>query len=280
MKKKSIKLNFVMNIILTMSSFIFPLITFPYVSRVLLPVGTGKVSMATSVITYFSMFAQLGIPTYGIRACAKVRDNREKLSKVAQELLIINIIMSMISYKILHVKWSDWGQLLILLIIALVIQFLPRIVAPVLNLNIEILLGRFLVFFIGCWCGKKVYQNACINNIDKMGILFGVMIMLCGFLPVTKIVVSKLGFRILMCFWGIFLLYCIAVSMRKMPKRIVKILEQFGKMSYELYLTHVAIRALMNVIGIKTFYFQNYVFGILISLFLTYTIVKLQKKLI
>ena len=138
----------------------------------------------------------------------------------------------------------------------------------------------FLFFSIGCWCGKKVYQNACINNIDKMGILFGVMIMLCGFLPVTKIVVSKLGFRILMCFWGIFLLYCIAVSMRKMPKRIVKILEQFGKMSYELYLTHVAIRALMNVIGIKTFYFQNYVFCILISLFLTYTIVKLQKKLI
>ena len=103
MKKKSIKLNFIMNIILTMSSFIFPLITFPYVSRVLLPVGTGKVSMATSVITYFSMFAQLGIPTYGIRACAKVRDDRKELSKVAQELLIINIIMSAISYVVLFV---------------------------------------------------------------------------------------------------------------------------------------------------------------------------------
>ena len=103
MKKKSIKLNFIMNIILTMSSFIFPLITFPYVSRVLLPVGTGKVSMATSVITYFSMFAQLGIPTYGIRACAKVRDDRKELSKVAQELLIINIIMSVISYIVLFV---------------------------------------------------------------------------------------------------------------------------------------------------------------------------------
>lgn len=60
-----------------------------------------KYGSATSVITYFSMFAQLGIPTYGIRACAKVRDNREKLSKVAQELLIINIIMSMISYMVL-----------------------------------------------------------------------------------------------------------------------------------------------------------------------------------
>ena len=65
MKKKSLKVNFMMNIILTMSSFIFPLITFPYVSRILLPTGTGKVSFATSVVSYFSMFAQLGIPTYG-----------------------------------------------------------------------------------------------------------------------------------------------------------------------------------------------------------------------
>ena len=61
-------------------------------------------------------------------------------------------------------------------------------------------------------------------------------------------------------FLGDFFAVLYAVSMRKMPKRIVKILEQFGKMSYELYLTHVAIRALMNVIGIKTFYFQNYCF--------------------
>lgn len=55
-----------MNAILTMSQFIFPLITFPYVSRILLPEGTGKVSFATSVVSYFAMFAQLGIPTYGI----------------------------------------------------------------------------------------------------------------------------------------------------------------------------------------------------------------------
>lgn len=97
-QSKSIKLNFIMNAILTMSSFIFPLITFPYVSRVLLPVGTGKVSLATSVISYFSMFAQLGVPTYGIRACAKVRDNKEKLTKTVQEIFLINLIMGMISY--------------------------------------------------------------------------------------------------------------------------------------------------------------------------------------
>lgn len=100
-KQKSIKLNFIMNAILTMSSFIFPLITFPYVSRVLLPVGTGKVSFANSLISYFNMFAQLGIPTYGIRACAKVRDNREELTRTAHELLIINLIMNVISYAVL-----------------------------------------------------------------------------------------------------------------------------------------------------------------------------------
>src|SRR5699024_10268303 len=96
--KKSLKINFMMNMLLTISSLIFPLITFPYVSRILSPEGIGKVSFATSLINYFSMFAQLGIPTYGIRICAQVRDNREKLSRVVQELLSINIITSLISY--------------------------------------------------------------------------------------------------------------------------------------------------------------------------------------
>jgi len=81
-----------------MSQFIFPLITFPYVSRILLPEGTGKVSFATSIISYFTMLAQLGIPTYGIRACAKVRDDKEQLSKTTQEIFIINIVMSILAY--------------------------------------------------------------------------------------------------------------------------------------------------------------------------------------
>lgn len=100
-KQKSLKLNFIMNVLLTMSSMIFPLITFPYVSRILLPVGTGKVSFATSLISYFNMFAQLGIPTYGIRACAKVRDNKMELTRTTHELFFINFIMSVFSYVVL-----------------------------------------------------------------------------------------------------------------------------------------------------------------------------------
>ena len=87
-----------MNVILTVSSFIFPLITFPYVSRILLPEGTGKVSFAASVVNYFLLLAQLGIPTYGIRACAKVRDNKEALNKTVQEIFVISIIMCIVSY--------------------------------------------------------------------------------------------------------------------------------------------------------------------------------------
>lgn len=96
--QKSLKINFIMNAILTISSFIFPLITFPYVSRILLPAGTGKVSFAVSVISYFAMFAQLGIPTYGIRACAKVRDDRDELTKTVQEIFIINLLMCILAY--------------------------------------------------------------------------------------------------------------------------------------------------------------------------------------
>ena len=98
MKEKSVKFNFIMNMVLTMSNFIFPLITFPYVSRILLPIGTGKVAFATSIVTYFSMFAQLGIPTYGIRVCAQVRDDKEKLSRTVQELLGISIWTTAAAY--------------------------------------------------------------------------------------------------------------------------------------------------------------------------------------
>lgn len=100
-QNSSIKKNFMMNALLTMSSLVFPLITFPYVSRILLPSGTGKVSFATSVISYFAMFAQLGIPTYGIRACAKIRDDKQALTKTVQELFIINLVMSAVAYMVL-----------------------------------------------------------------------------------------------------------------------------------------------------------------------------------
>jgi len=103
-KEKSLAYNMLLNGLLKVSSYIFPLVAFPYVSRVLLPEGVGRVSFATSFITYFSMLAQMGIPTYGIQACAKVRDNKMELSKTAHELFFINIFMALISYIIFAIS--------------------------------------------------------------------------------------------------------------------------------------------------------------------------------
>ena len=109
-KKKSIKFNFIMNAILSVSNIIFPIITIPYLTEIIKPEGTGKIGFAISLVEYFNIFAQLGIPTYGIRACAQVRDDKEKLTKTAQELLLINIFMTVITYIVFILAiLSIWG---------------------------------------------------------------------------------------------------------------------------------------------------------------------------
>lgn len=100
MKEKSIKVNYILNTTNTILGMLFPLITFPYVTRVLSADGIGKVNFANSVCAYFVMLSGLGIPMYGIREVAKVRDNKEKLDKVFSELLIINICTMLISLAI------------------------------------------------------------------------------------------------------------------------------------------------------------------------------------
>ena len=97
-RTSSVKKNFILNTILSLSSTLFSLITFIYVSRVLHPDGTGAVSFAFSVIGYFMIISQLGIPTYGIRACAKVRDDKEKLTKTAHEIFFLNLITTACAY--------------------------------------------------------------------------------------------------------------------------------------------------------------------------------------
>ncbi|MCR5399003.1 MAG: flippase [Lachnospiraceae bacterium] len=97
----SIKKNVIMNVLLAMSSFVVPLITFPYTSRILHPVGTGRIAFMMSFMEYFNMIALLGIPTYGIKACAKVREDKEELSRVVHELLMISLIMAVLVYVVL-----------------------------------------------------------------------------------------------------------------------------------------------------------------------------------
>lgn len=98
MKTHSVSHNFIMNMILKISSFVFPLITFPYVSRILGADGNGKILFAASLVSYFSMFAYLGIPTHGVKICAQCRDDKVELSRTAQELIIISSVTTIIAY--------------------------------------------------------------------------------------------------------------------------------------------------------------------------------------
>lgn len=95
-KKSSLQKNAILNITYKLSSILFPLITYPYVSRILLADNIGKVSFFSSLTNYMMMVGSLGISTYGIRTIAKVRDNKKKLSVVTKELLSINLAVTCI----------------------------------------------------------------------------------------------------------------------------------------------------------------------------------------
>ncbi len=94
----SVKFNVLMNMIITSSSLIFPLITIPYASRVLGAGGMGAVAFAQSVSSYFSLVAILGVTYYGVKVCAEVRTNRLALSKVVKEILIILLCSTLVVY--------------------------------------------------------------------------------------------------------------------------------------------------------------------------------------
>lgn len=116
--QKSLKKNTILNIIKTCCSILFPLITFPYISRVLLPENVGKVSFAQSFVNYFSLIAGLGITTYAIRECATSKLNKKKLSNLASQFLSINIITTVISYLLLGItiivsrKFDNYRELI------------------------------------------------------------------------------------------------------------------------------------------------------------------------
>lgn len=97
MENKSIKKNFIYNLILTSLNLIFPLVTSPYLSNILGPTNIGKVNYATSVVSWFTLFAAFGIPRYGIREIARSRDNKKDLTNVFWNLLLIQFILSIIA---------------------------------------------------------------------------------------------------------------------------------------------------------------------------------------
>lgn len=100
---KSLKSNFVYNLINTSLGILFPLISFPYASRILMAERIGEVNFFQSIIQYVLLLTSLGIPMYAIREIAKVRDNVALRNKTLLEILILNLILTVFGYCIIFI---------------------------------------------------------------------------------------------------------------------------------------------------------------------------------
>lgn len=126
MKKKSLALNAALNAFKSALSIIFPLITYPYAFRILHANGIGKVNYTSSIISYFSLLAALGISTYAVREGAKLRDDSIKFYHFCNQVFSINIITTAVSYCLLFIAIAflspleSYRELLILLSLTIV----------------------------------------------------------------------------------------------------------------------------------------------------------------
>lgn len=103
---KSIKINALLNGLRTILNLLFPLITFPYISRVLTVDEIGKYNFSESIVTYFLLIAALGINQYAIREGSKYKNDRKKMSEFASKVFTVNILSTLISYILLFVAMA------------------------------------------------------------------------------------------------------------------------------------------------------------------------------
>lgn len=101
MKNKSLGLNAFLNGLRSVLNIIFPIITFPYVSRVLSVGELGKYNWSSSFVSYFLLIAGLGIATYAVREGAKFRNDRNEISAFASQVFSINVFSTIVSYILL-----------------------------------------------------------------------------------------------------------------------------------------------------------------------------------
>lgn len=102
-KEKSVVKNILLNVIRVSLSVIFPLITFPYVSRVLLTENLGKVNYAQSIENYFALIAALGMSTYAVREGARKRSSKDEFQIFADEVFSVNMITTVAAYLLMTI---------------------------------------------------------------------------------------------------------------------------------------------------------------------------------
>lgn len=91
-----IRRNIFANVALSVSQVLFPLLVFPYVSRIIGPEGIGSVAFVDGITQWCVLVAGLGIPIYGVREIARVKDNEQERNKVFSELLTLHVLSALV----------------------------------------------------------------------------------------------------------------------------------------------------------------------------------------
>lgn len=110
MAKKSIAKNYIYNLIYQLLSIVLPLITTPYLSRVLGAEPIGIYGYTLSIVTYFVLFGSLGIAMYGQREIAYVQNDKIKRSCVFWEIIIVRAITMIISMVLFYLTFCIKGD--------------------------------------------------------------------------------------------------------------------------------------------------------------------------
>ena len=110
MKKKSIAKNYVYNLIYQLLTIFLPLITTPYLSRILGAEQIGIYGYTTYIVSYFILFGSLGASMYGQREIAYFQDDKKKRSKVFFEIVILRSIALFISLLLFCLIYASGGE--------------------------------------------------------------------------------------------------------------------------------------------------------------------------
>lgn len=183
MNQQSLKVNMLLNGIKGIMSIAFPLITFPYISRVLGVNNLGKYNFASSIVSYFVLFSGLGISTYSIREGARIRENSKEISLFTNEIFTINVCSTVVSYVsfliliLLTPKFSNYIILMIILSLQIVfktigIEWIYSIYEDYIYITVRSIIFQILsivMLFLLVKGEKDVEKYAIITVISAVG---------------------------------------------------------------------------------------------------------------
>ena len=110
METKSIRKNYLYNLIYQILILILPIITTPYLSRALGAENLGIYSYTISIVTYFTLFGDLGAQLYGQREIAYARENKVKRKKIFIEVVIFRIITMSVALLVFILTFANGNE--------------------------------------------------------------------------------------------------------------------------------------------------------------------------